>query len=218
MCDENVVVNLHIGQGFHAITTAPESPIQTLLVLSCQVSVFAAQDLLWGPVLRKYPTLKIAWSEGGIGWIPFFLDRCDRTYLNQTWAGQDFGDKLPSEVFREHSLACYVTDPSSLYNRERIGMDLIAWEADFPHSDCLWPDAPEQALAELQAAGCTDEEITKITWRNSAEFMGLDPFALIPREQATVGALRALSPDVDTAIHTRKEWAALFAERATARA
>src|SRR5206468_733417 len=121
--DEDFTVNLHIGQGFAAITTAPESPIETLLVLSTQVSVIAAQDLLWGPVFRTFPNVKVAWSEGGIGWIPFFLDRCDRTYVNQTWAGQDFGGKLPSEVFREHSLACYVTDPSSLYNRERIGMD-----------------------------------------------------------------------------------------------
>jgi len=211
VCDEDFTVNLHIGQGFSALTVAPESPIETLLVLSCQVSVIAAQDLLWGPAFRKYPKLKVAWSEGGIGWIPFFLDRCDRTYTNQTWAGQDFGGKLPSEVFREHSLACYVTDPSSLYNRDRIGIDIIAWEADFPHSDCLWPDAPEHVLGELNAAGCSDAEIEKITWENTARFLGLDAFGVIPREQATVGALRALSPDVDTTTRSRKEWAELYA-------
>jgi predicted TIM-barrel fold metal-dependent hydrolase len=214
--DEDFTVNLHIGQGFAAITTAPEAPIETLLVLSTQVSVIAAQDLLWGPVFRKYPNVKVAWSEGGIGWIPFFLDRCDRTYINQTWAGQDFGGKLPSEVFRDHSLACYVTDPSSLYNRERIGMDIIAWEADYPHSDCLWPDAPEQVMAELTAAGCNDQEIEKITWQNTARFMRFDPFAVIPKERATVGALRALDPNVDTAVHSRAEWKRMYAEKQVA--
>ena len=110
--EEQVVMCLHIGQGFAAINSAPDVPIDNLIILATQVSTLAAQDLLWGPALRKYPDLKVAWSEAGIGWIPFYLDRCDRHYMNQRWLGHDFGDKLPSDIFREHSLACYVTDPS----------------------------------------------------------------------------------------------------------
>ena len=53
--------------------------------------MLAVQDLLWGPAMRKYPDLKVAFSEGGIGWIPFLMDRVDRHYVNQKWTGQDFG-------------------------------------------------------------------------------------------------------------------------------
>ena len=42
--------------------------------------VQAAADLVWSPVLRKFPDLKVALSEGGIGWIPYFLER-DRLQL-----------------------------------------------------------------------------------------------------------------------------------------
>ena len=87
----------------HRSTTSSSSPARCRRI--------AAQDLLWGPAMRNYPDLKIAFSEGGIGWIPFYLDRCDRHYTNQQWLRRDFGGRLPSEVFREHSLACYVTDP-----------------------------------------------------------------------------------------------------------
>ena len=111
------------------------------------MSALAAQDLLWGPAFRTYPDLKVAWSEAGIGWIPFYLDRCDRHYVNQRWLGHDFGDKMPSDIFREHSLACYVTDPVALKVRHDIGIDIIAWECDYPHSDSIWPDAPEFVLA-----------------------------------------------------------------------
>ena len=45
----------------------------------------------------------------------------------------------PSEVFREHILACYITDPSGLLLRDRIGIDIIAWECDYPHTDTTWP-------------------------------------------------------------------------------
>ena len=153
LSEENVVMCLHIGTGFGAISMAPNAPIDNLIILATQISAMCAQDLLWGPAMRNYPDLKFAFSEGGIGWIPFYLDRSDRHYTNQKWLRRDFGDKLPSDVFREHSLACYVTDKTSLKLRHEIGIDIIAWECDYPHSDCFWPDAPEQVLAELERRG-----------------------------------------------------------------
>jgi predicted TIM-barrel fold metal-dependent hydrolase len=208
IADENMVACLHIGAGFEVIKRAPEAPIDHLIVLATQISTICAQDLLFGGIFKKFPTLKVALSEGGIGWIPFYFDRIDRHYRNQTWLHHeaDFGGKLPSEVFREHFLACYITDPSGLRLRDRIGVDIIAWECDYPHTDTTWPESPEFAWAEFQQAGCTDEEIHKITWQNACRFFDWDPFAHTPREQATVGALRALAADVDTTRMPRAEW------------
>ncbi len=211
LSDEQVVMCLHIGQGFAAIKGAPDGPIDNLIILATQVSAFAAQDLLWGPAFRTYPDLKVAWSEAGIGWVAFYLDRCDRHYTNQIWLHRDFGGKLPSEVFRDHSLACYVSDPTALKVRRDIGIDIIAWECDYPHSDSIWPEAPEVVMSEMEGADVPDDEIDKITWQNSARHFRYDPFAHIPREQATVGALRALATDVDTTVRSRSEWAERFA-------
>ena len=76
---------LHIGQGFAALQLAPDGPVDNLMIMACQISMLGAQDLLWGPAFRKFPDLKVAFSEGGIGWIPFYLDRCDRHFTNQAW-------------------------------------------------------------------------------------------------------------------------------------
>ncbi|MEU1520224.1 hypothetical protein ABZ490_50375 [Streptomyces sp. NPDC005811] len=171
---------LHIGQGFAAIRNAPDAPIDNMIILAMQVSTFAAQDLLWGGAMTKYPDLKIAWSEAGIGWIPCYLDRCDRYYTNQRWPGHDFGGKLPSEIFREHSLACYVTDPTALKVRHDIGVANIAWECDFPHSDTIWPNAPEFVLDEMNGAGAPDHEINMITYENTCRFFGWDAFRTSP--------------------------------------
>ena len=214
--DENIVLNMHIGQGFNAIKQPPEAGVDDLMILATQVSVFCAQELLWGGPFKQYPGLKVALSEGGIGWIPFYLDRCDRHYKNQTWIGHDFGGKLPSEVFREHALACFITDPTALKVRHDIGMDIIAWECDYPHSDCIWPDAPETLYKEMVDAGCTDGEMDQITWSNVARFFDYDPFQHIPKEQATVGALRAQATDVDTSIRSRTEWKKLAEAQAQA--
>jgi predicted TIM-barrel fold metal-dependent hydrolase len=208
LCDENMVLSLHIGAGFEVIKRAPEAPVDHLMVLSNQISAIAAQDLLFGPTLRRFPDLKVALSEGGIGWIPFYFDRIDRHYQNQGWLHHDagFGGKLPSEVFREHILACYITDPSGLRLRDRIGVDIIAWECDYPHTDTTWPESPEFISNEFREAGCTDDEIHKITCKNACRFFDWDPFEHTPKEQATVGALRALATDVDVSRMPREEW------------
>ncbi|MBY4039209.1 amidohydrolase family protein [Rhodococcus fascians] len=208
--DLHIVMCLHIGQGFGAINGAPDAPLDNMIILATQVSTFAAQDLLWGGAMHKYPDLKIAWSEAGIGWIPFYLDRCDRHYTNQRWLGHDFGGKLPSEIFKEHSLACYVTDPTALKVRHDIGLDIIAWECDYPHSDAIWPNAPEFVNDEMTKVGIPDDEMDKILWQNTCRFFEIDPFKHISKADATVGALRASTPDVDTTIRSKHEWRKMY--------
>jgi len=210
LCDEGLVMCLHIGMGLDAIDMGPEFSPDNMMVLATQVTVLAVQDLLWGPAMRKYPDLKIAFSEGGIGWIPFLMDRVDRHYVNQRWTGQDFGGRMPSEVFREHALACFIYDPTSLKLYEDIGIDVIAFETDYPHSDSLWPDAPEVLLEQCNGAGLSDEDIDAVSWANAARFCDYDPFAVIAKEEATVGALRARATDVDTSTVSRSEWRARY--------
>jgi predicted TIM-barrel fold metal-dependent hydrolase len=206
LSEENMVLSLHIGAGFNVIQKPVEAPVDHLMVLACQISAITAQDLLFGPTLRRFPELKVALSEGGIGWIPFYFDRIDRHFTNQEWMHGDFGGKLPSEVFRDHILACYITDPSGLLLRDRIGIEGIAWECDYPHTDTTWPNSPEFAWKEFQDAGCRDDEIHKITWENACRFYGWDPFAHTDKEEATVRALRAATPDVDVTRMSKNEW------------
>jgi len=208
ICDENMVLSLHIGAGFEVIRRPAEAPIDHLMVLATQIAAITAQDLLFGPTFKTFPDLRVALSEGGIGWVPFYLDRVDRHFTNQTWlhGGDEFGGKLPSEVFREHILACFITDPSGLELRHRIGMDNIAWECDYPHTDTTWPNSPEFTWKEFQDAGCTEAEIHQMTFENSCRFFDWDPFTHTPRDQATVGALRAQATDVDVTRMSRSEW------------
>ena len=106
--DEGVVVCLHIGMGLDAINMGPDFSPDNYMVLATQVTVLAVQDLLWGPAFRKFPDLKVAFSEGGIGWIPFLLDRVDRHYVTQRWTRQDFGDKAPLSLI-------HISEPTRPY-------------------------------------------------------------------------------------------------------
>ena len=57
--------------------------------------------------------------------------------MHHLWTGQDFGDRTPSDIFREHILTCFIADPIGLKLRDDIGIDNICWEQDYPHSDSL---------------------------------------------------------------------------------
>ena len=198
-CDENVVVNMHIGSSSSMIVTAPDAPIDVLMTLTPINIVQAAADLVWSPVLRKFPTIKIALSEGGIGWIPYFLERVDHGYkTHRAWTGQDFGGKLPSEVFNEHIVTCFITDDFGVESRNRLDLDNVTWECDYPHSDTTWPYSPEIFWASVAKEDVSDNDIDRISHGNAMKHYSFDPFAITPRQESTVGALRARAVGHDT--------------------
>src|SRR4051794_39985358 len=148
-CDHSVVVSIHLGSSGKLAVTAPDAPVDVMITLQPMNICQAAADLLWSRVIKQFPQIRFALSEGGTGWIPYFLDRLDRTYdMHRLWTGQDFGDRMPSDMFREHFLTCFISDPIGIELRHHIGVDNMAWEMDYPHSDSSWPGAPEE-LAEV---------------------------------------------------------------------
>jgi len=195
--ETDTVVCLHIGSSSTTVITAMDAPIDTMIALQPMNIMLCAADLLFSPVLRRFPRLRVALSEGGIGWIPYFLERVDYTYRHHhVWTNQDFGDRLPSDVFREQIVTCFIDDAVGVELRHHLNLDNVCWECDYPHSDSTWPDAPETAMRYLE--GLPQEDIDRITHLNAMRIFSYDPFAHLPREQCTVGALRARATDVDT--------------------
>jgi predicted TIM-barrel fold metal-dependent hydrolase len=201
VCDTDVVVSIHLGSSGKLAVTAPDAPMDVMITLQPMNICAAAADLLWSRVIKEYPGIKFALSEGGTGWIPYFLDRLDRTYdMHHLWTGQDFKGKTPSEVFREHFLTCFIADKVGVVLRHMIGIDNIAWECDYPHSDSSWPEAPEE-LSEV-AADVPDAELAKITYENACRWYSFDPFVHRSKELSKVGALRTEAKGHDVSIQS----------------
>jgi predicted TIM-barrel fold metal-dependent hydrolase len=158
---------LHFGTSGQAPTTAPDAPFAVTITLFGCNSMFAAADLIFSPVFHKHPRLKVALAEGGIGWVPYLLERADYVWDRHRWYQNVNQAVPPSELFRKHIWGCFIDDVHGLKNRHDIGVDRITWECDYPHSDSNWPNSRKRALEVF--ADIPDDEVARIVEWNSRE-------------------------------------------------
>ena len=78
-CETNTIVSIHLGSSGKLIVTANDAPMDVMITLQPMNICTAAADLLWSRIPKQFPDIRFALSEGGTGWIPYFLDRLDRT-------------------------------------------------------------------------------------------------------------------------------------------
>lgn len=171
--DTGTVLCLHVGSS-GMLPLPPDGPrFEKNVTLFPALSLLACVEWLWSGVPARYPDLKIALSEGGIGWVPMLMDRLDfmaghagRTADYERWVGK----RTPAEVLAENFWFCSLDDPSALRLLDRIGEDHVMVEMDYPHSDTTWPDTQEALRAAFSAVpSLSDAQIAKLTHANAAE-------------------------------------------------
>jgi predicted TIM-barrel fold metal-dependent hydrolase len=164
---------MHFGTSGTRPFTAPDAPEVTFIALMGLNSMQAMINLCFSPVFHRHPNLKIVLAEGGIGWMPWLLERADTTWERQRFWQPINQDVRPSELFRRNIWGCFITDRTGIGLRHDIGVDRILWECDFPHSDSMWPNSRKvltEAVHEVP-----DEEVHAMAELNARELFHLKP-------------------------------------------
>jgi predicted TIM-barrel fold metal-dependent hydrolase len=156
---------MHFGTSGKVPNTAPDAPHAVMIALMGCNSMFAMADLLFSPVFHKHPELKVALSEGGVGWIPYLLERSDATWERHRFYQNINQELRPSEIFRRNIWGCFITDQNGVDNRAAIGLDKMMWECDYPHSDSNWPNS--RKIAAEQFVHVPDDEVHQIVELNA---------------------------------------------------
>lgn len=205
LSDVDSALCLHIGSGNPAPHASTETPIEAWISTMPMSIAIGAADWLNLEALQRYPSLRIALSEGSIGWVPYFMERADFSHQqHKAWTHSKgiFKGMKPSEVFKRHFLNCFIVDDFGLQNIDFIGEDNIAYECDYPHSDTLWPNVPENLWPSVKHL--TSTQIDKITHLNAMRDFHFNPFEHYAKAELTVGALRAKAREqgVDTSFRS----------------
>jgi predicted TIM-barrel fold metal-dependent hydrolase len=163
--DNDLTLCMHFGTSGSLPQPHEDGPPLMWLALLGVNSMTCAVDLVLSPVFTKFPRLRVALSEGGIGWIPYILERCDHMWENHKHY-QDINKEVPpSEIFRRHIFGCFIEDAAGLELRHAIGIDQIMWECDYPHSDTTWPNS-WATVAEM-CKSIPDDEVHRIVELNA---------------------------------------------------
>jgi predicted TIM-barrel fold metal-dependent hydrolase len=169
-CQETgTVICLHTGASAWAPLPSPGPPFALLPTVFPVNALLAAAEWLWSGVPLRFPSLQVALSEGGIGWVTMLMDRVDYV-LAHSASGSDGADwesdLRPSEILGRNFWFCTIDEPSASSQLDRIGIDHVMVESDYPHADSTWPDTqttltrsfghlPEPALRAMAAGNAS---------------------------------------------------------------
>ncbi|SRR5579875_464107 len=200
--DMGAVINFHIGSGGHRQMGAedPEiseqirrgsavagpnpdlywesfGPQRRLAILATQFymsNVRIITNLCMSDMFDRYPNVKIASAESGLGWIPFVLEAMEYQLDEMVTDPSEvkLQKRRPSEYFRDH---IYVTfwfervGPTKLL--EDIGVRNVLVETDIPHPTCIYPGAKERIASVMAQLDPVTRR--RILQDNAVELYGL---------------------------------------------
>ena len=172
--DTGTVVCMHIGSSSKMPATSADAPVAVAATLSFGNAMASLADFLFSGVLVRFPDLRLVYSEGQIGWLPYILERADDVWReHRAWGGvRDTILEPPSMYYYRQVFGCFFRDRHGLESLDRVGVDNITFETDYPHTDSTWPDTLR--VAEEMMAGLTDEEAYKIVRGNAIRMLDLD--------------------------------------------
>jgi predicted TIM-barrel fold metal-dependent hydrolase len=181
-CEAKMPLSLHFGSGSYvpgfsfanndmnpAEFKTPDAPFAVAITLFSSNLMWTTVDLLFSGTLQRFPDLQFSLAEGGIGWIPYILERADYTWdRHRYYQNIDF-ESRPSDLFRQHFWGCFIDDEHGLANRHQIGVDRITIEVDYPHSDSNWPNSRKRAAEVF--ANVPDDEVEMIVETNARRML-----------------------------------------------
>ena len=172
-CDEtSTVICLHCGSSSTMPHTAPDAPKVVSSSLVMVNSMMTLADWLFSGVLEQYHNFKIMLSESEIGWIPTLLERADRKWhMNRSYFDIERVPRVPSEYYLERVYSSFISDEHGVESIDKIGVDNVCFEVDFPHQDSTWPESQKVAEEQLRSLSPADRE--KIMFRNAAKLFSI---------------------------------------------
>jgi len=174
-CNDNAVtLCMHIGSSSSMPAASPDSPEAVGGTLAFNNAMASMADWLFSGKLIEFPALKLAYSEGQIGWIPYALERADTVWdQHDSWMHTKKRiPEPPSTYYYGRIFGCFTADRHGLHNLAAVGEDNICFETDYPHTDTTWPYSRE--YAEKMVADLDDEVAYKVLRGNAIKMLSLD--------------------------------------------
>ena len=172
--DANLPITFHVSTGRDPRASRGNGgAVINYVSHSLSPTIEPVANLCASGVLSRFPRLRFATIEAGIGWVAWLLDAMDEAYKKHHFWVRPKLAKLPSDYFREHGFASFQEDPAGLGLGESTGLiDNFMWGNDYPHHEGTWPHSAE--AIERTMGGLSDTSRAKVLGLNAARLFGFD--------------------------------------------
>jgi predicted TIM-barrel fold metal-dependent hydrolase len=174
VCDEDLPVTFHVSTGRDPrAARGSGGAVVNYVTHSLSPTMEPVANLCASGVLQRFPKLRFATIEAGIGWVPWALEAMDEAYRkHHMWAFPKL-DLLPSEYYRRQGFSSFQEDVAGLALAEPLGLaDNFLWANDYPHHEGSWPHSAP--AIERQMGHLSDDSRAKILGLNAARLFRID--------------------------------------------
>lgn len=161
--ETGMVVCMHTGSSSQVPHISSDSPFIANLAWGAMRTSGTMLSWLFSGYFDRFTDLKIALSEGNIGWIPYYLERAEQVLDKQRFWARDAHMRFEGHsnadvdlntldlrsLYHDHVFGCFIDDIHGIRNLDVIGEDNVMIETDYPHSDSTWPDSIKLAHKRL---------------------------------------------------------------------
>ena len=168
-CDLGMPVTIHLG-GRSVRFTEPKFFLSDLLMSKFGMGEPIA-IMIYGGVFQRFPDLKLASIESGVGWLAFAANYMDETWNKQRHWVNSVLEHEPSYFMDRNIYASFIHDRVGILTRDMPGAGNIMWSSDYPHSETTFPNS----LAKIEElfAGVPEDDKAMIIGGRAKQLFNL---------------------------------------------
>jgi hypothetical protein len=134
----------------------------------------AMTALVSGGVFDRHPTLRVAFLEAGIGWLPWFMERLHEHFESRgDWIDGGW-QRPPAQYVAAGNIVvtCEPDESGVPYVAEMLGDECIMFASDYPHWDGAWPNSSSE-LFEHNEKRLSETSMARVAGANARRFYAL---------------------------------------------
>ncbi len=173
--DTDMTVTFHVGTGGDPrAAKGPGGAVLNFAVYSLTTTAEPVAHVILSGALDRFPRMRVAAVESGIGWVPWLLDTMDEGYRkHHMWAFPKLRHGLPSDYFRANCGATFGEDRAGLLAMEECGLENnFCWANDYPHHEGTFPHSGQAIEREMRRV--SEAQRVKLLATNAARLFRFD--------------------------------------------
>jgi predicted TIM-barrel fold metal-dependent hydrolase len=106
--------------------------------------------MIFGGVFMRFPKLRYAVIESGVGWFAHAAEYMDRTWEKQRFWTESPLPNPPSFYMSQNVYGSFINDRVGILTRDMPGAGNIMWSSDYPHSETTFPHSADVIARDFE--------------------------------------------------------------------